>query len=92
MDEIERKAREVISDAEGYQLTLVGQYVNSGQSPDQSPVTFGWCSSCGIPIQSTMVKDKILQLTAHLEFPAEIRCPDCLRMLVAPDNEENRQP
>jgi len=86
MDEVERRSREILDNLpRNLTLFIVGHPVGTGQIYQFAAPTFAYCSSCGIPIESDLIKDMILDLTKDTEYPVEIRCGGCLRMLVTPD-------
>lgn len=80
--EVEREARQVIAGAGNSQLMLIGMPVGTGQLPDQSDFVNSNCSRCSAPVQSTVIKEKILELTKSTKAPALLLCASCLGPII----------
>lgn len=81
---LEAEALKAIRKSPDGQLILLGHPIGTPQSADQTEkVEEGvWCDECGNAVQSTVLKEKIRELTRHREHPAIILCHKCMEEFV----------
>lgn len=77
-NKIEEEAYRVLAEAKGRILYLTGLPLGSGKQEDESNPVNSFCTRCGMPVQSTIMKEKILEIAKMINAPAELRCRKCM--------------
>lgn len=76
--DIEKAAQDIIKKSDGIPILFIALPRSFGQPPDQSQITLAECDGCKFPVQSTVIKDRVRELTRKTAYPARLLCAVCM--------------
>jgi hypothetical protein len=82
LSELEGEAKSIVEQANGDIIILAGLPIGTGQLPDQSLCVDSTCTSCSAPVQSTIMKQRILSIAKSTNAPAQLLCKDCMEQFL----------